>query len=246
MIVERLARPTAERPRAPVVALGVFPAIVYFAIAIGALSVDGVAGMTSPWVPVEPLGDAQFASCGAARSSTAASGIRRSATRARSRGTRSSSRACAWDEVVRLAEALARETLAAEAEIVRRPELHARLGLPRAVRRALRRAASDGAARRRGAADPVRFPFHRPRAGGFPRRTATCPADSTRRRDFRRVLAPHYPWAAPVGDPAADYAEALAARAGTRRHGRPRARDGLQRRPADDDVRRAAARGRRD
>ena len=37
VIVERLARPTADRPRAPVVALGVFPAIVYLAIAIGAL-----------------------------------------------------------------------------------------------------------------------------------------------------------------------------------------------------------------
>jgi uncharacterized membrane protein YjfL (UPF0719 family) len=36
-IVERVARPTADRPRAPVVSFGVVPAMLYMAIAIGAL-----------------------------------------------------------------------------------------------------------------------------------------------------------------------------------------------------------------
>ncbi len=45
----------------------------------------------------------------------------------------------AWNEIAALAERLAAETLAAEEELLRRPELHRELGLPWAVRRALRR-----------------------------------------------------------------------------------------------------------
>ena len=69
----------------------------------------------------------------------------------------------AWTEVSGMAEALARETAAAEAELVARPELHRRLGLPWAVRRALRQAAVTGATR--GAARIVRFDFHFTRHG---------------------------------------------------------------------------------
>jgi glutathionylspermidine synthase len=43
----------------------------------------------------------------------------------------------AWDELAGLSELLARETIAAEREILARPELHSRLGLPRSIRRAL-------------------------------------------------------------------------------------------------------------
>ena len=64
----------------------------------------------------------------------------------------------AWDEVVLIAEALARETLAAERELIDRPELQRLLGLPRAARRALKIAARSGAAA--GAARLVRFDFH--------------------------------------------------------------------------------------
>jgi hypothetical protein len=39
----------------------------------------------------------------------------------------------AWAELARLAEALARETLAAEAELTRRLDLLAQLGLPRRI-----------------------------------------------------------------------------------------------------------------
>lgn len=65
----------------------------------------------------------------------------------------------AWRELARLAEALARETLAAEDELLARPELHARLGLPRAIRRCLRAVPARGAAR------VMRFDFHWTRAG---------------------------------------------------------------------------------
>ena len=53
----------------------------------------------------------------------------------------------------RLAEALAAEALAAEAELVHRPDLHGRLGLPRPVRRALLQAYRQGV----GAGDVPQF-----------------------------------------------------------------------------------------
>lgn len=68
-----------------------------------------------------------------------------------------------WRELARLAEELARETLAAELELLQRPELHARLGLSRAIRRCLRTHAERGGTR--GAARVMRFDFHWTRAG---------------------------------------------------------------------------------
>jgi len=68
-----------------------------------------------------------------------------------------------WRELATLAERLARETLAAEAELLQRPELHAWLGLPPAIRRCLRACPTRGAAR--GAARVMRFDFHWTRAG---------------------------------------------------------------------------------
>lgn len=69
----------------------------------------------------------------------------------------------AWRELAALAERLARETLAAERELLARPELHARLGLPRAIRSCLAQSGSRGAAR--GAARVMRFDFHWTSAG---------------------------------------------------------------------------------
>ena len=95
--------------------------------------------MTTPWIAVQPLDDDAFAR------------VRRGAifdcykwdpqvgdTCAIARHPLVMTRP-AWDEVVRLAGALAAETLAAEAELVGRPDLHARLGLPSPLRRALGR-----------------------------------------------------------------------------------------------------------
>ncbi len=170
--------------------------------------------MTSPWLPVEPLGDDAFArvrrraifDCCKWDPQVGDSAAIAKHPLVVARG--------AWLDVVRSAEALARETLAAEAEIVRRPELHKRLGLPRAVRLALRRAASDGPAS--GTARLIRFDFHFTDEG-WRISEANCdvPGGLNEASGFPPLLAPHYPWAAPVGDPAADYAEALAARAGT-------------------------------
>jgi glutathionylspermidine synthase len=56
------------------------------------------------------------------------------------------------------AEALSREALAAEAEILRRPELWARLGVPRAIRKELQKNASNASYSR--ALRVMRFDFH--------------------------------------------------------------------------------------
>ncbi|MCK6447882.1 MAG: glutathionylspermidine synthase family protein [Planctomycetes bacterium] len=63
-----------------------------------------------------------------------------------------------WSELGELAERLAREALAAEEELVGRPELHARLGLPRAIRRALADTRKLG--RSAEVARVLRFDFH--------------------------------------------------------------------------------------
>lgn len=57
-------------------------------------------------------------------------------------------RAKAWDELAALAEALDREALATEDELLRRPELHRELSLPRTIRKALRRIEAGGQAAR--------------------------------------------------------------------------------------------------
>ncbi len=68
-----------------------------------------------------------------------------------------------WLELATLAERLAREALAAEEELLRRPALHRRLGLPRPVRRCLCECGELGPAR--GAARVMRFDFHWTSAG---------------------------------------------------------------------------------
>lgn len=63
-----------------------------------------------------------------------------------------------WAELGELAERLAREALAAEDELLGKPELHARLGLPRAIRRALAEIREFG--RSAEVARVLRFDFH--------------------------------------------------------------------------------------
>jgi glutathionylspermidine synthase len=113
----------------------------------------------------------------------------------------------AWRELATLAESLAAETLAAEDELLRRPELHARLGLPRAVRRAL------GDARRRptaGAARLVRFDFHHTTDGWrISEANTDVPGGINEGSGLPRLMEPFYPDARSVGDAAGAYAAAL-------------------------------------
>jgi hypothetical protein len=118
-------------------------------------------------------------------------------------------------EVVRglfdLAEELAAETEAAEAELLDRPDLTRRLGLPRAVRRALH----DDAAPTPAAARVIRFDFH-PAAAGWRISEANTdvPGGYAESSHLPRLMAEHFPGCRPVGDPAATLADAIHTRHG--------------------------------
>lgn len=114
-----------------------------------------------------------------------------------------------WERLAALAAALADETLAAEAELVRRPELHERLGLPRAVRAALRRAARDGASA--GVARLMRFDFH-PTVDGWriSEVNSDVPGGLNEASGLGELMAAELPGTRPIGDPAGAFAAALA------------------------------------
>jgi glutathionylspermidine synthase len=121
--------------------------------------------------------------------------------------------AAAWREVSDCAEALAREALAAEAELVQRPELHRLLGLPREVERALRQAVRAGPSA--GAARLMRFDFHvTPDGWRISEVNSDVPGGFNEAEGFTRLLAPHYPGTRPTGAAASALAAALAQAAG--------------------------------
>lgn len=164
--------------------------------------------MSTPWLPVEPLADAAFAA------------VRRRAIFDCHKWDPQVGDACAiaryplvireeaWADVTRLAGALARETLAAESELIRRPDLHDRLGLPRALRRATTRAAERGATP--GIARIIRFDFHYTADGWrISEANTDVPGGLNEASGFPALVGPHYPWAAPVGDPAQAYVDAV-------------------------------------
>jgi glutathionylspermidine synthase len=116
--------------------------------------------------------------------------------------------ASAWQEVADLAKALAAELAAAERELLARPDLHRRLGLPRAVRRALRRAGRPTC----GAARLIRFDFHYTAEGWrISEANADVPGGLNEASAFPPLFARWTPEARPTGDPTAAYARAIAA-----------------------------------
>lgn len=118
-----------------------------------------------------------------------------------------------WRELAHHARALARETLAAEAELAARPELHRRLGLPRAVRAALARASEGGPAA--GAARLIRFDFHHTSDGWrISEANTDVPGGLNEASGFPRLLAELYDGTEPAGDPGEAYAAALCTAAG--------------------------------
>jgi glutathionylspermidine synthase len=115
----------------------------------------------------------------------------------------------AWAEVCGLAEALARETLAAERELLTRADLHQRLGLPRPLRQALWSIATAGATR--GAARLMRFDFHWTREGWRISEANTDAAGGfVEASGVTRLMAQCCAAGSPAGDPAGALAEALA------------------------------------
>jgi len=119
----------------------------------------------------------------------------------------------AWGEVRALAEELATETLAAETELIHRPELHRRLGLSSPIRRALRAVRSHGAPA--ATARLMRFDFHFTDEGWrISEVNCDVPGGLNEASGLPSIMLSHYPWAGRVGDPADAYVQALCRHAG--------------------------------
>lgn len=110
-----------------------------------------------------------------------------------------------WAQLAREAEALDSELRAAEAELLARPKLHRRLGVPAPIRRALRAAAADPPD-----AGPrfVRYDFH-PAAEGWRISEVNCdvPGGFLEATALAQLMSEHHTQAIAAGDPT----EALAA-----------------------------------
>jgi hypothetical protein len=117
----------------------------------------------------------------------------------------------AWKRIALQAEQLASEAIAAETEIIRRPELLKDLGLPRALRRVL---ASDSPLTPE-AGRVMRFDFHNTTDGWqISEANSDVPGGFSEASYFTSAMAAHFPNLQPAGNPAEDWADALAAVAG--------------------------------
>jgi glutathionylspermidine synthase len=113
----------------------------------------------------------------------------------------------AWRELATAAEALCREAMAAEQELVERPELQRKLGIARPLR-----AAMDGADdKRSGDVRVMRFDFHYTTAGWLISEVnSDVPGGFNEAGGMARVFASLYPGTRTAGDPAARMAQAIA------------------------------------
>ena len=119
-------------------------------------------------------------------------------------------RAHDWYELTQLAERLAAETEALERALWARPALHARLALPRALRRLWARAPLTPAGAR-----VMRFDFHFTRDGWrVSEVNSDVPGGFTEATSFTRAMAAYVAGARPTGDPTRALVDALATRAG--------------------------------
>lgn len=116
-----------------------------------------------------------------------------------------------WAKLATQAEQLTREAMAAETEIIRRPELLSRLGLPRALRLLL----AQGGPFTPAAGRIIRYDFH-PTTDGWKISEANTdvPGGFTEGSYFTALMAAHFPGWHPAGDPAQAWCDALAAAAG--------------------------------
>ncbi len=111
-------------------------------------------------------------------------------------------------QLAELAERLTAEALRAEDELLHRPDLLHRLGLPRELRRIL---ADEMVPPTPPAARVVRFDFH-PTAEGWriSEANSDVPGGYTEAANITRLMAEHFPGLRPAGDPAAQLVQALA------------------------------------
>jgi glutathionylspermidine synthase len=113
-----------------------------------------------------------------------------------------------WQSLAHSAESLARETLAVEDELLRRPDLHRELGLPSSVRRVLRQSRHDATP---GIARTLRFDFHpTPDGWRISEVNSDVPGGFIEAQGFTALVAEAYPHLQPTGRPATALAEAVA------------------------------------
>src|SRR5262245_499335 len=113
----------------------------------------------------------------------------------------------ATSELFALAEALAAEAEAAERELLLRPNLVFRLGLPRRIRRVL---TDDSAPPTPAAARVFRFDFHpTPNGWRISEANSDVPGGYAESSHFPRLMAEHWPGLRPTGDPVAELANAV-------------------------------------
>ena len=133
----------------------------------------------------------------AGRSSTAASGTRRWETSSTVADTPILLTGPAWRELSALAEAMAAELSAAEQELFERTDLHASLGLPRAVTEALHRGHHPAT---RALARLVRFDFHHtPDGWRISEANTDVPGGMNEASGLPALVAPCYPSIESIG-----------------------------------------------
>jgi hypothetical protein len=114
-----------------------------------------------------------------------------------------------WYELAQLASRLAGELIAAEQELLERPDLHHRLGLPRGVRRVLGQARKLGATP--AAARVLRFDFHWTLDGWrISEVNSDVPGGFSEASELPALMAAHTPGTHPAGDPGLAWADAIA------------------------------------
>jgi glutathionylspermidine synthase len=115
---------------------------------------------------------------------------------------------CVYDQLADWAEQLSAETFAAEQEIaLKRPQLLKHLGLPRGVRRAL----TADAPLAQTAARVIRFDFHYTTDGWrISEANTDVPGGFTEATFYTELMAEHFPDADIPGQPALDWANAIA------------------------------------
>ncbi len=110
-----------------------------------------------------------------------------------------------WSELAVLAEQLSRETLSVENELVGRPELHARIALPRPLRPLFAEGTPTPAAVR-----VMRFDFHFTTEGWrVSEVNSDVPGGFTEATSFTKLVAASVPGAVPAGDPTRALVDAL-------------------------------------
>lgn len=114
-----------------------------------------------------------------------------------------------WNSLAVQAEKLTAEVLAAEQELLVRPDLHTRLGLPPSIRRVLQKCDPENLPRN--AARVMRFDFHWTTDGWrISEVNADVPGGFIEASGFTELLAEHYPGYALPPNPASAYVEAIA------------------------------------